>query len=155
MEAALRTVAEVVTGKTLENVDYKAVRGTKGIKEATLEIGGKTLNIAVASGLGNARVLMDEIKAGKSKYHFIEIMACPGGCVNGGGQPIVDSQTRNVVDVRKTRAKVLYGKDKKSALRKSHENPVVKTLYGEFFGEPGGHKAHEILHTSYVKRNKY
>ncbi len=155
MEAALRTVAEVVTGKTLENVDYKAVRGTKGIKEATLKIGGKTLNIAVASGLGNARVLMDEIKAGKSKYHFIEIMACPGGCVNGGGQPIVDSQTRNVVDVRKTRAKVLYGKDKKSALRKSHENPVVKTLYGEFFGEPGGHKAHEILHTSYVKRNKY
>ena len=155
MEAALRTVAEVVTGKTLENVDYKAVRGTKGIKEATLKIGGKTLNIAVASWLGNARVLMDEIKAGKSKYHFIEIMACPGGCVNGGGQPIVDSQTRNVVDVRKTRAKVLYGKDKKSALRKSHENPVVKTLYGEFFGEPGGHKAHEILHTSYVKRNKY
>ena len=155
MEAALRTVAETVTGQKLDNVDFKAVRGTKDIKEASVTLNGKQINIAVASGLGNARKLMDEIKAGNSKYHFIEIMACPGGCVNGGGQPIVDTATRNVVDVRKTRAKVLYGKDKKSDLRKSHDNPVVKTLYSEFFGEPGGHKAHEILHTSYVKRNKY
>ena len=98
---------------------------------------------------------MDEIKAGKSKYHFIEIMACPGGCVNGGGQPIVDAQTRNVADVAKTRAKVLYGKDKKNALRKSHENPIVKTLYDEYFGKPNSHVAHEVLHTSYVARKKY
>ena len=116
---------------------------------------GQTLNIAVVSGLGNARKIMDDIKAGKSKYHFIEIMACPGGCVNGGGQPIVDSATRNVVDVQKTRAKVLYKKDKNSALRKSHENPIVKTLYSEFFGEPNSHLAHEVLHTSYVERKKY
>ena len=155
MEAALRTVAEVATGETLDNVDFKAVRGTKGIKEATVTLCGQTLNIAVVSGLGNARKIMDNIKAGKSKYHFIEIMACPGGCVNGGGQPIVDSATRNVVDVQKTRAKVLYKKDKNSALRKSHENPIVKTLYSEFFGEPNSHLAHEVLHTSYVERKKY
>ena len=155
MEAALRTVAETVTGQTLENIDFKAVRGTKGIKEASLTLNGKQINIAVASGLGNARKLMDESKAGKSKYHFIEIMACPGGCVNGGGQPIVDSATRNLVDVAKTRASVLYKKDKKAAIRKSHENPIVKTLYAEYFGEPNSHKAHEALHTSYVKRNKY
>lgn len=155
MEAALRTVAEVATGETLENVDFKAVRGTKGIKEATITLCGQTINIAVASGLGNARKIMDDIKAGKSKYHFIEIMACPGGCVNGGGQPIVDSATRNVVDVQKTRAKVLYKKDKNSTLRKCHENPVVKTLYAEYFGEPNSHLAHEVLHTSYVKRKKY
>ncbi len=155
MEATLRTVAETVTGEKLENIDFKAVRGTKGIKEASVTLKGKTINIAVASGLGNARKLMDEIKVGKSKYHFIEIMACPGGCVNGGGQPIVDSETRNLVDVAKTRAKVLYGKDKKDALRKSHDNPIVKTLYSEFFGEPNSHKAHEVLHTSYVKRDRY
>ncbi len=155
MEAALRTVAETVTGKTLDNIDFKAVRGTKGIKEASVTLNGKQINIAVASGLGNARKLMDEIKAGKSKYHFIEIMACPGGCVNGGGQPIVDSATRNVVDVAKTRAGVLYKKDRKDVLRRSHENPIVKTLYSEFFGEPNSHKAHEVLHTSYVKREKY
>ncbi|MDE5592883.1 MAG: [FeFe] hydrogenase, group A [Clostridiales bacterium] len=155
MEAALRTVAEVATGKTLDNIDFKAVRGTKGIKEATVTLNGKQINIAVASGLGNARKLMDEIKAGKSKYHFIEIMACPGGCVNGGGQPIVDSATRNLVDVAKTRAGVLYKKDKKDVLRKSHENPIVKTLYKEYFGEPNSHKAHEVLHTTYVKRDRY
>lgn len=155
MEAALRTVAEVVTKKTLDNIDFKAVRGTKGLKEATITLDGKQINIAVASGLANARKIMDEIKAGKSKYHFIEIMACPGGCVNGGGQPIVSSATRNIVDVAKTRASVLYKKDKKNELRKSHENPIVKTLYAEYFGEPNSHKAHETLHTSYVARKKY
>ncbi|MDE6965480.1 MAG: iron hydrogenase small subunit, partial [Clostridiales bacterium] len=155
MEAALRTVAETVTGEKLENVDFKAVRGVKGIKEASVTLNGKQINIAVASGLSNARKIMDDIKAGKSKYHFIEIMCCPGGCVNGGGQPIVDAATRNLVDVRSARAKVLYGKDKKSDLRKSHDNPVVKTLYSEYFGEPNSHKAHEILHTSYVKRERY
>ena len=155
MEAALRTVAEVATGEKLENVDFKAVRGTKGIKEATITLCGQKINIAVASGLGNARKIMDDIKAGKSKYHFIEIMACPGGCVNGGGQPIVDTATRNTVDVQKTRAKVLYKKDKNSTLRKCHENPIVKTLYAEYFGEPNSHIAHEVLHTSYVKRDRY
>ncbi|MBD5132071.1 MAG: 2Fe-2S iron-sulfur cluster binding domain-containing protein [Clostridiales bacterium] len=155
MEAALRTVAEKVTGEKLENIDFKAVRGVKGIKEATITVGGKTLNIAVASGLGNARKIMDDIKAGKSKYHFIEIMCCPGGCVNGGGQPIVNSETRNLVDIRAARAKVLYKKDKKAEIRKSHENPIMQTLYSEFFGEPNSHKAHEILHTSYVKRDRY
>lgn len=155
MEAALRTVAEVVTGEKLENIDFKSVRGTKGIKEATVTLNGKKINIAVASGLANARKIMDDIKAGKSKYHFIEIMACPGGCVNGGGQPIVDSATRNLVDVAKTRAAVLYKKDKKDSLRKSHDNPVVKTLYGEYFEKPGSHVAHEALHTSYVPRKKY
>ncbi len=155
MEAALRTVAETVTGKTLENVDFKAVRGVKGIKEATVELNGKKLNIAVASGLSNARKLLDEIKAGNSKYHFIEIMSCPGGCVNGGGQPIVNTETRNLVDIRQARAKVLYNKDKKSALRKCHENPIVKTIYAEYFGEPNSHIAHDVLHTEYVKREKY
>lgn len=155
MEAALRTVAEVATGETLKNVDFKAVRGVKGIKEATVELNGQKLNIAVVSGLANARKIMDEIRAGKSKYHFIEIMSCPGGCVNGGGQPIVDSATRNLVDIRAARAKVLYDKDKKSDLRKCHENPIVKTLYAEYFGEPNSHKAHEVLHTEYVKRDRY
>lgn len=155
MEAALRTVAETVTGETLANVDFKAVRGMKGIKEATITLAGKTLNICVASGLGNARKIMDDIKAGKSKYHFIEIMACPGGCVNGGGQPIVKSETRNLVDVAKVRASVLYKKDKKDELRKCHENPVVKTLYAEFFEKPNSHIAHKTLHTSYVKRDRY
>ncbi len=155
MEAALRTVAETVTGEKLDNIDFKAVRGTKGIKEASVTLAGKTINIAVASGLGNARKIMDDVKAGKSKYHFIEIMACPGGCVNGGGQPIVSSATRNVIDVAKTRAKVLYSKDKKDALRKSHDNPVVKTLYSEYFGEQGSEKAHHVLHTSYVKRKRF
>ena len=155
MEAALRTVAEVVTGEKLANIDFKSVRGTKGIKEASVTLNGKQINICVASGLSNARKIMEDIKAGKSKYHFIEIMACPGGCVNGGGQPIVDSATRNKVDVAKTRAAVLYKKDKKDDLRKSHENPVVKVLYDEYFEKPGSHVAHETLHTSYVARKKY
>ncbi len=155
MEAALRTVAETVTGETLENIDFKATRGTKGIKEATITLAGKQINICVASGLANARKIMDDIKAGKSKYHFIEIMACPGGCVNGGGQPIVSSEKRNLVDVAKTRAGVLYKKDKKDALRKSHDNPVVNTLYGDYFEKPNSHVAHKTLHTSYVKRNRY
>ncbi len=155
MEAALRTVAEVVTGDKLDNIDFKSVRGTKGIKEATISLNGKKINIAVASGLANARKIMEDVKAGKSKYHFIEIMACPGGCVNGGGQPIVDSATRNLVDVAKTRAAVLYKKDKKDSLRKSHDNPVVKVLYDEYFEKPGSHVAHETLHTSYVARKKY
>lgn len=155
MEAALRTVAETVTGEKLANLDFKAVRGTKGIKEASVTLNGNTVNVAVASGLGNARQIMDDIRQGKSKYHFIEIMACPGGCVNGGGQPIVSARVRNKTDVAATRAKALYNKDKKNELRKSHENPIVKTLYSEYFDKPNSHIAHRVLHTSYVKRDKY
>ncbi len=155
MEAALRTVADVVYGEDLEKVDYKAVRGMKGIKSASLDLKGTKVNIAVASSLSNAKALLEEIKAGKSPYHFIEVMCCPGGCVNGGGQPIQPSSVRNAVDVPALRAKALYDTDKKSRLRKSHENPVVKTLYKDYFGAPNSHKAHETLHTSYVRREKY
>ena len=123
-----------------------------GIKEATYEVDGMKINVAVASGLDNAAKLCDEIKNGTSKYHFIEIMCCPGGCINGGGQPIVSAETRNFVDYRALRAKAIYDTDKKMTLRKSHENPYIKQLYDEYFGEPNSHKAHEILHTTYVDR---
>ncbi len=155
MEAALRTAVETITGETLENPVFSEVRGTKGIKEASYKVGDLEVKVAVASGLENARVICDQIKNGTSPYHFVEIMACPGGCVNGGGQPIVDAYTRRNVDVRALRAKVLYDIDDNKAVRKSHESPVVKAIYGEFLGKPGSHEAHEILHTSYVKRNKY
>jgi len=155
MEAALRTVSELVTGKTLEKLDFEAVRGTEGIKSATLNLNGTEVKVAVAHSLANARKLLEEIKAGKSEYHFIEIMTCPGGCVNGGGQPIVPSEIINKgVDVKALRAKAIYAKDAGASLRKSHENPVIKKLYDEYFDKPGSHKAHEILHTSYVKREK-
>ena len=155
MEAALRTVSEVVLGKTLDKIDFKAVRGMKGIKSATVTLDGRKIKVCVASSLSNAKKVLEDIKAGKCDYQFIEIMTCPGGCVNGGGQPIQPSSVTNNVDVRGLRAKAIYDTDKKAALRKSHENPVVKTLYSEFFDKPGSHRAHEILHTSYKKRNKY
>ena len=155
MEAALRTVSEVLTGKELKDPDFMEVRGTKGIKEAEYDIAGTKVKVAVASGLANARVLMDQIKAGKSPYQFIEIMSCPGGCVNGGGQPIKDAYTRNFTDVKATRAASIYASDKAMKLRKSHENPAVKELYKEYFGEPNSHKAHEILHTKYAPRTNY
>ncbi len=155
MEAALRTVADVVSGKSLDKIDYKAVRGTNGIKEATVDLGGKKIKVCVAHTIANAKKVLEEIKAGKSPYTFIEIMTCPGGCVNGGGQPIVPSRVRNFTDVPALRAKAIYDKDKKAPLRKSHENPVVKTLYSEYFGEPNSHRAHEVLHTVYSKREKY
>ncbi len=155
MEAALRTVASIVNGKNLEKLDFKKVRGMEGIKEATVKLdNGVTVNVAVAHSLSNARKLMEEIRAGKSKYQFIEIMACPGGCLNGGGQPIVPSSVLNNVDVRALRAKAIYDKDKKSEIRQSHENPIMKTLYDEYFGKPNSHKAHEILHTTYSAQNK-
>lgn len=155
MEAALRTVAYKVNGKNLEKLDFKAVRGMKGIKEATVKLdNGVSVKVAVAHSLANARKLMEEIKAGKSKYQFIEVMACPGGCINGGGQPIVSSEVLNNVDVRELRAKAVYARDKKSELRLSHENPVIKTLYKDYFGEPNSHKAHEILHTTYNAQHK-
>lgn len=155
MEAALRTVYEIVTGKESPSVDYKAVRGTKGIKTAEVDMNGTKVKVAVAHTLANARELLEEIKAGKSEYQFIEVMTCPGGCVNGGGQPIVSSDKINAgLDVKALRAKAIYGSDAKNKLRKSHENPVIKQLYAEYFDKPGSHKAHEILHTSYVPREK-
>ncbi|MBO5505045.1 MAG: iron hydrogenase small subunit [Clostridia bacterium] len=155
MEAALRTVSEVLEGKSFDNVEYHAVRGTEGIKEATLNIAGTDVKIAVVSGLGNARKLLDAIRAGEADYHFIEIMACPGGCVNGGGQPIVPSKVRAKIDIKTERAKALYSEDERATIRKSHENPDITLLYKEFFGEPGSHKAHELLHTHYTKRDKF
>ena len=155
MEAALRTASEVVTGKELENLDFKDVRGGAGIKKASIKIGDTDLKVAVASGLGNAREILEEIKSGKADYQFVEIMACPGGCVMGGGQPICSSKVRETVDVRSLRANALYTVDEKSVIRKSHENPAVIKMYEEFFGNYGSHKAHELLHTEYVKREKY
>ena len=152
MEAALRTAAETITGKSLDAIEYKEVRGTKGIKEASYDLNGVKVKVAVASGLTNAKKLCEKIKKSECDYTFVEVMCCPGGCVNGGGQPIQNTYVRRNVDLRSKRAKALYDEDKKAAVRKSHENEGVRTLYKEFFGEPGSHKAHEILHTSYVDR---
>jgi len=155
MEAALRTAAEVIEGKPLEKLDFTEVRGTEGIKFASYKLGDITLNVAVTSGTGNARKLLDDVKAGKVDVQFIEVMGCPGGCVNGGGQPHQPAEVRETVDLRAVRAAVLYNDDAKADLRKSHENSAVKKLYDEYFGEPNSHKAHEILHTHYVKRGVY
>ena len=155
MEAALRTVREVLTGERAKDVDFKEVRGTKGIKEAEYDIAGLKVKVAVASGLANAREIMDKIKAGTCDYHFVEIMSCPGGCVNGGGQPIKDAYTRNFTDIKATRAASIYKTDKEMTLRKSHENPAIKEIYSSYFGEPNSHKAHAILHTKYTPRNNY
>ncbi len=152
MEAALRTAAEVLEGKKLEKLEFEDVRGTAGIKKATYKLGGAEIKVAVVSGTANAKKLLNAIKAGEEKVDFIEIMACPGGCVNGGGQPTQPAVVRNNVDLKALRASVLYTADKNLDVRKSHENSAVKKLYDEYFGEPGSHKAHEILHTKYVKR---
>ena len=152
MEAALRTAVERLTGETLPRPDFKDVRGVDGIKEATYNVAGMEVKIAVASGLANAAKVLDMVKSGEKNYHFIEIMACPGGCVNGGGQPQVHASVRNFVDIRAERAKVLYNLDEANVIRKSHENPEIIKLYADFLGKPGSHKAHELLHTTYVKR---
>lgn len=154
MEAALRTVYEVLEGKELKNLDFTEVRGTEGIKEATVKVAGMDVKVAVASGLANAKIITEKVKNGTADYHFIEIMACPGGCVNGGGQSIVPAEIRNNYDVRAIRANSLYETDAKDELRKSHENPAIKEIYQNYFGEPNSHKAHEILHTTYVNRKK-
>ena len=146
MEAALRTAVHTLTGADV--VDFPEVRGTEGIKEATYKVG----DLDVASGLSNANELLTKVQNGEADYHFIEIMGCPGGCVNGGGQPQQPATVRNFTDLRAERAKALYDQDAAMPVRKSHENPAVKAVYDEFFGEPGSHEAHEILHTSYVKR---
>ena len=153
MEAALRTAVWKLTGETNDSpLEFKEVRGVEGIKEATYEVAGMKVKVAVASGLANARVIMDKIRAGEADYTFVEIMACPGGCVNGGGQPQVPASVRNFTDIRAERAKALYNYDENMPRRKSHENESVKKLYAEYFGEPNSHRAHEVLHTKYVQR---
>ncbi len=154
MEAALRTAVWKLTGEPAESpVEFKEVRGVEGIKEATYNVAGMDVKLAVASGLGNAKALLEKVENGEADYHFIEIMGCPGGCVNGGGQPQVPASVRNATDIRALRAKVLYDLDESRELRKSHENPAIIELYDNYLGEPGSHKAHEMLHTSYVKRS--
>lgn len=155
MEAALRTASEILSGEELENIDFKQVRGEEGIRRAILKIGERDIKVVVANGLGNAKIIMEEIKSGKADYQFVEIMACPGGCIMGGGQPIKNSKIRATVDVRKKRADAMYTIDEKSQIRKSHENPVLKQIYSEYIGVPGGHKAHELFHTTYSKKEKY
>lgn len=155
MEAALRTVAEIVTGKPMDNVEIHTVRGIDGIKEAEIDLGGTIVRAAVAHGTANAKALLEQVKSGEKEYHFIEVMGCPGGCVTGGGQPIVPAQDRMDVDVRTVRASAIYDEDRSLPLRKSHENPSVKKLYDEYLGKPNSHKAHELLHTHYVPRKKF
>lgn len=147
MEAALRTAYEVITGLELENLDFNNVRGIEGIKEASIKIGSKEINVAVANGLGNARILLEKIKKGEKSYHFIEFMACPGGCIGGGGQPIPTNESTLI-----ERMTAIYDIDKKSEFRKSHQNPYVNKLYKEFLGEPNSEKSHELLHTHYTIR---
>lgn len=155
MEAALRTAVEKLSGEELKSLDFTEVRGTDGIKEASYTVNGMEVKVCVVSGLANANTIMEKVKNGTADYHFIEIMGCPGGCVNGGGQPIQHAVVRNFVDLKARRAAALYEADKDMPLRKSHESEAVKRLYAEFLGEPGSHKAHEVLHTSYVARPKY
>ncbi len=155
MEAALRTVAEIVTGKPLDNLDFTAVRGVEGCKEAEYDLAGTKVRVAVTSGTENAFQLLEMVRKGEADYHFIEVMACPGGCVNGGGQPHQPGEVRNFHDLRAERAAGLYGQDKNMKLRKSHENPFIKELYDTYLEKPGSHKAHHILHTTYVKRKVY
>ena len=154
MEAAIRTVYEILEGKPLDNLNVTAVRGLDGVKEATLKIAGQDVKVAVVHGTKNAKAILEKVKAGEH-YDFIEIMACPGGCINGGGQPIVDSSTKAKIDIKALRAKALYSEDELAAFRKSHENPYIQQLYKEYFGEPCSHKAHELLHTTYTKRSKF
>ena len=155
MEAALRTAAETLEGKTLEKLEFEEVRGRKGIKKATVKLAGKDIRVAVVSGLSNAREVMEDIINGKADFDFLEVMACPGGCILGGGQPIKSAKTRNVVDVFGKRASSLYDIDEKSMIRKSHENPYLIEAYKEFFEKPGGEISHKLLHTTYSPRKKY
>lgn len=155
MEAALRTAQDTLTGQDLDKIDFEAVRGGDRIKKATVNIAGKEIKVVAASGLKNAQKIMEEIKSGKADYQFVEIMACPGGCVMGGGQPIRTSKERSSIDIRKLRADCLYSIDEKSTIRKSHENPIVKKIYKDYLEKPGSHKAHELLHTEYQAREKY
>lgn len=154
MEAALRTVVDVLTGEDMPRLEYGDVRGLEGIKEATVSVNGTDINVAIVHGTANAAKLLNAIRAGEKTYHFIEVMGCPGGCVTGGGQPIVDARTRYYVDPRAARAAATYSEDESMAIRKSHKNPAIQKLYAEFLGEPNSHIAHELLHTTYVDRSK-
>ena len=154
MEAALRTVSEIVTGKEMENLEYTAVRGLEGIKEAEVQIGDLTVKAAIAHGTGNAKALLERINRGEAQYHFIEIMGCPGGCINGGGQPIIMNKDETE-EVKVDRTKSIYAIDKSMVMRKSHLNPEVKALYKDYLQEPNSHKAHELLHTHYTKRDRF
>jgi NADP-reducing hydrogenase subunit HndD len=155
MEAALRTANDWLTGTSNDAVEFHEVRGTKGLKEATYTINGMEIKVAVASGIANANYVMDQIKAGTAPWTFVEIMCCPGGCVNGGGQPVQPASVLNVFDIKAMRAKALYDQDAAMTLRKSHESPFVKAVYDEYLGSYGSHKAHDILHTEYVARPKF
>ncbi|MCY6483114.1 NADH-dependent [FeFe] hydrogenase, group A6 [Clostridium aestuarii] len=148
MEAALRTAHEWITNKSIPDLEFKSIRGIEGVKEASVKINDMTVNVAIANGLGNARKLLEAIKSGKSNYHMIEIMACPGGCIGGGGQPYIHGN----IEILEKRSEALYKEDKNKALRKSHDNPYIDKLYKEFLGEPYGEKAHELLHTYYTKK---
>ena len=152
MEAALRTAVETLTGEKVEPVEFTQVRGTDAIKETEYQVAGLTLRVCVVSGTANAGKVLDMVRSGEKQYDMIEGMACPGGCVNGGGQPIQPAPVRNFTDIRALRAKALYDQDEASGLRRSHENPLVQQVYAEFLGEPGSEKAHHILHTSYAPR---
>lgn len=155
MEAALRTVAEVVTGKELEKIEFEQVRGIEGIKEAQIELGDIKVNVAVAHSTGKAKELLEKVKANEKEYHFIEVMGCPGGCVTGGGQPYVSAKDRLDKNVKELRASALYREDELKQIRKSHENPMIKKIYEEYLEKPNSHKAHDLLHTHYIKRDKY
>lgn len=152
MEAALRTAAEVITGESLADPEFKEVRGMEGVKEASYTLGGSEIKVAVASGTKNAKTLMEKVKDGTADYTFIEIMGCPGGCINGGGQPVQSAAVRNFTDLKSLRAAALYRNDENRPLRKSHESEDIKAVYADFLGEPNSHKAHELLHTSYTPR---
>ena len=155
MEAALRTAYELITGKELKELNFEEVRGEKGIKKAIIKIADKEVKVAVAHGLANARKVSEEIKNGLADYDFLEVMACPGGCIMGGGQPIKSSKIRSEVDIRKKRAESMYSIDERSTIRKSHENPIMQQIYKEYLGKPGENKAHKLLHTEYCKKEKY
>ncbi|MDD4066858.1 MAG: NADH-dependent [FeFe] hydrogenase, group A6 [Clostridia bacterium] len=155
MEAALRTAQDLLTGTSVDKIDFTEVRGKEGLKEATVSINGLDINVAVAHGLANAEKVMKEINDGTSKYHFIEIMACPGGCIMGGGQPIHTAKEISSIDIMGLRAKALYDADSASKIRKSHDNPAIKKMYEEYLEKPGSHIAHELLHTTYTKRDLY
>lgn len=155
-EAALRTIFELTAGKELEEIEYSVVRGLEGIKEVSIELPDKrNITAAVAHGLDNARKLLNLVRSGEKQYDFIEVMACPGGCVTGGGQPIVNSQTRENIDIREERAKAIYDEDKALPIRKSHKNPYITKVYEEFLETPNSHLSHKLLHTKYIKRNKF
>jgi NADP-reducing hydrogenase subunit HndD len=153
MEAALRTVADVLSGEDLKKIEYCDVRGLEGIKEAEVEIAGMKIRVAIAHGTANATKLLDSIRKGEKTYHFIEIMGCPGGCITGGGQPIVPAHVRYDINPGMARAKAIYDEDEAMVIRKSHKNPSIIKLYEDFLGEPNSHKAHELLHTHYTDRS--